>query len=124
MVELLERPVRTQRPDRLVHACHERVPLLKDEAEVLTAWLRRELAEHLGVRDLDGRHVESGREADYEPVDLLVLQRLNGSGVSGEDRRLLRGLDLALDQLVTRRAELRAELIRLEAGNRRDLGDR
>ena len=40
MLELLERPVRTQRPDRLVHARHERVPLLEDEAEVLTARLR------------------------------------------------------------------------------------
>ena len=76
------------------------------------------------MRNLDGRHVERGRQVDDEPVDLLVLQGLDRAGVRREDRWLLRRLDLALDQLVARRAQLRAELVGLEPRHRRHLRDR
>ena len=75
------------------HATSE-FPFWKHEAEVLTARLCGELPEHLGVRHLDGRDVERGRQVDHEPVDLLVLESLDRAGVRREDRGLLRGLDL------------------------------
>ncbi len=104
----------------------QRVPLL--EARARSA--RRPASRGTGratlrVRDLHGRHVERGRQVDHEAVDLLVLQAPGRPAFDGKTRRLLRGLDLVLDQLVARRAELRAELVAASVRrSARDLRDR
>ena len=58
------------------------------------------------------------------PVDLAVLERLHRGVVRVEDERLRGGLDVLRDVRVARRPDLRAELERLEAGDRLDLRDR
>ena len=100
----------------LFDARGERVALREHDAEAIgRAALVLELAEDLAVRHLHGRHVERRRQVDHEPVDLLVLQRDDRGRVRVEDGRLLRRLDAVLDVRVARRAELRAELERLQA---------
>src|SRR2546423_9626240 len=118
VLDLGQRPVRLQLRDRLVDATHERVPLLEDHAEVLTGRAGRELAHDHAVRHLRGRDIEGGRQIDDECVGLTVLQRGDGGVVGVEDGGLLRRLDLGLDVLVARRADLDAELVRLQVGNR------
>ena len=89
----LQRAVRLQRRERLVHAADERVALLEDHPEALLRSLRRELAEDLAVRHLHRGDVERGRQVDDEPVDLAVLQRRDRGVVRVVDGRRWRRLD-------------------------------
>src|SRR5580765_8142474 len=122
-LQALQRAVGAELRQRVVDAADERVALLEDHAEVLGRRGRRELALNLPVRDLDRRHVESGRQVDDEAVDLFVLQRRDGSVVRVEHRRLLGRLDVVDDVVVAGRAELRPELVRLQSCDRRRARD-
>ena len=85
---------------------------------------RGQLADDHAVGDLDGGDVEGRRQVDDDAVDLAVLQRLYRRVVRVVDEGLRRGLDVLRDVRVARRSDLRAELERLEAGDRLDLRDR
>src|ERR1700690_3200301 len=99
--DLVERPVRLEGADRLVHAARERAPLGQDPAEMLRvrAGLDGKLPDDGGERvalrvdDLGRRDVERGREVHHETVDLLGLERLHRGVVVVVDRDAGRGLD-------------------------------
>ena len=114
--ELLQRAVRAHRVDRLVHAAHERVSLLEDDAEVLLRALRREPPDDGRARNLDVRDVAHAGEVVDQAVDLLVLER----GDDVVDRvvdpgRLVR-LDVLDDVVVARRPDRGSEPVLLQAG--------
>ena len=115
VLDLRQRPVGLQLRQRLVDTAHERVPLLEDHAEVLAGRARRELAENLAVRHLRRRDVERRRQVDDERVRLAVLQRGDRGIVGVVDGGLLRGLDVVLDVLIARRAELTPSLYGLRS---------
>src|SRR6478672_666465 len=123
-LQACQRAVSAKRCQRVVYAPDQRVALLEDHPEMLRRAFRWELAEDLAVRDLDGRDVEGGRKVDDQAVDLLVLQRGDRGVIGIEDGRLLRGLDVVDDVVVARRAELGAELVRLQGRNRGSTRDR
>ncbi len=78
----------------------------------------RELSDDDAVLDLHGGDEERRRQVDHDPVDLTVLQRLDSEVVRAVCERPRVGADVPDDVLVARRAELRAELVRLQRGDR------
>ena len=92
LLSAVERAVRLQRLDRLVHASDERVALGEDEPEVLLLADRRELADDDAVLHLADQHVHVGRRRVGQlAVDLAVAQRADHVDRPVEHGRLLVG---------------------------------
>src|SRR5947208_4851416 len=97
LLELLDRPVPPEAIQGLVDARRQRVPLLQHEPESLLRTPRRELADDLPIRDLNGGDVERGREVHDDAVDLAVLERLHGQVVGVVHERPRARLDVLDD---------------------------
>ena len=104
--------------DGLVDALGQRAVLVEHDAEVLAALGRRELARDHAALELGSRDVQGRGQVDDEAVDLAVLERLDREVVGVVDLRLLARGDRRVDQVQAGRADLRAELVALEAGDR------
>src|SRR5205085_4677115 len=125
LLEHVERPVRGERADGPVHAPHQRVALLEHQAVVLLSTDRGELPDHDAVLGLTDQHVhERIRCVDQVSVDLLGVERRDDVVRVVVHGRLLGRLDVVEDVAVAGRADLRAQLVVLEVGERLGRRDR
>src|SRR5918999_4571009 len=124
LLEGVEGAVRPQLLERLVDAVPERIPFLEDYAEVLLLSSRRKLPDDDTVIHLDGDDDEPGGHVRHDPVDLAVLEGLDGVVDRVEHRRVFLRLDLLLDHGEAGGADRRTQLERLEVRDRGGPGDR
>src|SRR6202167_4191043 len=96
LLQRLQRPVRLQRRDGLVHARDQRVAQAEQQAVVLAC--ARALGDHLRAGDLRGGDVLGGWRVRDERGDLVRLQRRLHVVQRLEHLWVRRGLDLAGDE--------------------------
>src|SRR6185503_11315332 len=118
-----QRSVRLQRCDRLVDAGRQRAVLVEHERPLILAAGARELADDGAATRVDEGDVVRGREVDHQPVDLAVVQRLGGVARAVVDVRLRVRGDHAADRVGAGGADLDAQLVALQVGQARRLGD-
>src|SRR4051794_38317141 len=129
LLEVGQGPVVRHGPERLVHACHQRIPLLEGHPDVVGGAALRvgELSDDDAVLHLLHERVgdvQRGRQVDHHGVHLV---RVEGGHRVGERRvraRLRVRLDDVGDVRVRRRSDRRGEVEVLEVLDARRRGDR
>src|SRR5205807_659685 len=117
LLERVQCPVGAKGGDGAVHAAHQGIALLEDDAEELLLADRGELSHHDPVLRLSDQHVHVRvRRVDEVTVDLSGVEGGDHVGGVVVDRWVLVRLDVVHDVGVARRPDLHAELLVLQVG--------